>query len=300
MKSLKILTEASGSLVSSYMIKAIISSGHQAIASDISPDCAGYHLASDFVIFPNKDDPVLWERIREILVREKIDLVIPSFDETLLKWAEYKEDFSQIGITIAISEPEIIDQFTDKWKTYCFFTKNNIPTPQTSLEQEFSLVKPRWGRGGRGIEITELSVNMDDMISQELIEGDEYTVDVFCDVDSHPVYIVPRKRINVRDGKSTQGIVEKNNRIEDVVLQICAATKFKGAINIQCFEKPSGDISVIEVNPRIAGGMALGFSATENWINLMEKTFIHKEKIVPKPIQYGKKMMRYYAEIFVP
>ena len=48
------------------------------------------------------------------------------------------------------------------------------------------------------------------------------------------------------------------------------------------------------------GGMALGFAATENWINLIVEHFIENKSIHPKPIQYGMRMLRYYAEIFVP
>jgi carbamoyl-phosphate synthase large subunit len=140
---------------------------------------------------------------------------------------------------------------------------------------------------------------MNGMISQEEIKGEEYTIDVFCDKDSYPVYIVPRKRLRIKDGKSTAGSVVENREIIRWVQKICEATHFLGPINIQCFVN-SKNIKFTEINPRIAGGMALGFAATENWINLIVKHFIKNKPIHPKPIQYGMRMLRYYAEIFVP
>ena len=95
--------------------------------------------------------------------------------------------------------------------------KNNIPTPETDLEQKFPLIKPRFGRGGEGISITSEPVCMDGMISQELLTGQEYTVDVLCNKDSQPVYIVPRKRIGVKEGKSTGGVTvnhSENNLLD--------------------------------------------------------------------------------------
>jgi len=121
---------------------------------------------------------------------------------------------------------------------------------------------------------------------------------VLCDNSSRPLYIVPRKRLGVRDGKSTQGVVVKHPGIERVVKDLCAAARFCGPINVQCFCDAEGGITVIEVNPRIAGGMALGFAATENWVPLMVAMISGQEHFEPLPVRYGLRMMRYYAEVF--
>lgn len=298
--NLRILTEASGSLVSGYLIRAIKEAGHTPVASDIDSYCVGRYLADDFVAMPSSKDPELWQKISQILVENKIDCVIPSLDETLLGWAERKQQFRELGITVAISGADVIETFVDKWLAYQFFVANDIPTPRTSLAQDYPLIKPRYGRGGKGIHIPGLLVAMDGMLSQEIAKGDEYTVDVFCDRESNPLYIVPRKRVSVRDGKSTQGVVVYHKEIIELVSRLCKAVKFVGPINVQCFSSGPDDVSVIEVNPRIAGGMALGFAATENWITLLCDTLLTNNVAQPKPVKYGLRMMRYYAEIFVP
>jgi len=50
---MRIMTEASGSLTASYLIKAIQNAGHQAIGSDINNINAGYCLADDFIVLPH-------------------------------------------------------------------------------------------------------------------------------------------------------------------------------------------------------------------------------------------------------
>lgn len=295
---MKILSEASGSLASSYLLKAIKESGNTAISSDIIMDIAGRFLAKEFILMPKKDKTNLWDFIEKELIEREVNCVIPSLDETLIGWAKRKEYFFEKKIHVILSNSNVIETFQDKWSTYTFFVENNIPTPKTSLTQDYTLIKPRFGRGSQGVFKTDQSVKMEGNISQVFIEGTEYTVDVFCDKFSNPVYIVPRKRLNVKDGKSTAGIVVNHPLIIKYVRQICASACFIGPINIQCFETKEGEIKFIEINPRIAGGMALGFAATENWVKLIVDHFIYGKDIEPVDVKYGLKMMRYYSEIF--
>jgi len=296
---MRILTEASGSLVSGYLIKAIKESGNIVVASDINENNHGICLADEFIVLPDKNDPDLWNKIELKLLEYKIDMVIPSFDETLIEWSKRKKYFQAKGIFILISNTSSLEVFLDKYSAYQFCKANEIPTPETSLKQEYLLIKPRFGRGGSGVYIGSELKNMDQMISQEFIEGIEYTIDCLFDRNGEPIYIIPRKRIDIKDGKSTKGIVIKHDLIVVYIQKIAKKIKLEGPINFQFMEKENGQLYFLEVNPRIAGGMALGIAATENWINVIIENFIKNKKIIPKPINYGLKMMRYYAECFI-
>lgn len=297
---LRVLTEASGGLTSGYIMKAIKDAGFVAVASDVDEFIAGRYLADEFVKMPYASDELLWHKTIHAIKDYKIDVVIPSLDDTLLGWAERKNELSAQNIHVILSDRKTVEIFQDKWFTYQFFRDHDIPTPETSLEQKFPLVKPRLGRGSKGIRLTSDPVDMNGMISQQVVHGEEYTIDVLCDIDSTPLYIVPRKRLNVREGKATGGIVVLDEEMMDWVKRICTAIPFAGPINIQCFKCEDGSIQFIEINPRLAGGMALGFAATENWIEAIVNRWLYNKEIVPKPIKNGMKMLRYYDEIFVP
>jgi carbamoyl-phosphate synthase large subunit len=298
----RVLTEASGSLVASWLIKAIKDSKNIAVASDISRDCFGKFLADEYLQFPKNSYGKLWDIIEKEIVKNKIDIVIPSFDETLIGWAERKEYFKiKYNVDVVISDRDVIETFADKYKTYEFFIENNIPTPKTSLQSKYELIKPRVGRGGKGIFINKNNdlIDMKDKISQEFVKGDEYTIDCLIDHEGEPIYIVPRKRMNIKDGKSLNGQVVRNMLIIEYVKKIFKSIKFIGPINIQCFYDGI-NIYFIEINPRIAGGMALGLASTENWIHLIVNNILQNKKITDKKeIQYGLRMYRYYEEIFV-
>ncbi|MDT9198039.1 ATP-grasp domain-containing protein [Limnospira fusiformis KN01] len=300
MSKLRILTESSGSLTSAYFIRAIREAGYECVASDVDESSVGRYLADDFIKMPYKNSNLLWKIIEKNLIKANINVVIPSFDETLVGWSERKEYFSSLGVHVIVSDSNSISICQDKWLTYNFFKDNGIPTARTSLQQDFHLIKPRQGRGAKGIKITNNLTDMEGMISQEFLEGTEYSVDVFCDTETAPIYIVPRRRIKILDGKSTSGVVEEVKEIEEWVKIICSKIRLIGFINLQCFIQPDKSIKFIEINPRLAGGMALGFAATENWIFLAVNNLIEGHPIVPKPIRYGMEMKRYYAEVFIP
>ena len=295
---MRILTEASGSLVAGYLIRAIKEAGHYAVGSDINNRNAGFCLADDFIIMPGHDDPDLWSFLFRKLPENEIDIVIPSFDETLLGWAERQNDFKRQGIFVCISPAETVKIFQDKWKTHLFFKSIGIPAPATSLKKDYPLVKPRRGRGSEGVRIISGDVSMEGMISQEVVGGVEYTIDAFFGNDGRPIYVIPRKRIGVQQGKSTGGIVCRHPEIENYILKIAGAVRFLGPINFQCFVNDDG-VQFIEINPRVAGGMALGFAASENWVRLIVENLVQGKVIEPKPVVNGLQMVRYYAECFI-
>jgi carbamoyl-phosphate synthase large subunit len=289
-----VLLEASGSLVSAWMISAVRAAGHRCVASDIDADAVGRYLADSFAIVPRQSDPALWTGLAEALRDHGVDAVIPSLDESLLGWAERRDAFAAAGVQVVVSDPDTIRTCTDKWLTWQLFRRLGIPAPEASLEQRFELVKPRHGRGAQGIVRTCDPVAMDGMMSQEFVEGVEYTVDVCCSDDGTPLHIVPRRRLRVQGGKSTGGVTEEQPAILDAVRRLAEGLRFRGPFNAQCIVR-DGTPWFIEINPRIAGGMALGFAATENWIPLL----LEGRRPTATP-RWGLRMHRHYAEVFTP
>ena len=53
-----------------------------------------------------------------------------------------------------------------------------------------------------------------DYIFQEYLPGQEYTIDVLCDIESNPLIVIPRKRLQTKAGISSKGEIIKDNFIE--------------------------------------------------------------------------------------
>ena len=253
---MRVLIEAAGSLVTPSTMKNIKKAGYTVIATDADSKSFGQYLADEFYTVPFASDPGSKDYLARLCEEKKVDLVVPTLDEGMLSWSLMSDELKRKGTHVAISCPETIEICEDKWLTYKKFVENDISTPATSLENIYPLVKPRNGRGGQGIRINDKTVNMDGMISQELLKGEEYTVDVLCDLNGEPIYIVPRRRLTVKEGKSTAGIVVENNEVIEGVRNICKAFDFAGPVNIQCFVCEDGKVRFTEINPRLGGGTA--------------------------------------------
>jgi carbamoyl-phosphate synthase large subunit len=74
---------------------------------------------------------------------------------------------------------------------------------------------------------------------------------------------VPRRRIEVRGGEVSKGITVRNERIMKLAAQICETLPGAyGPLNIQLFhDEATGDLNVIEINPRFGGGFPLAWQA---------------------------------------
>lgn len=297
---MRVLTEGVGSPMWGTQYHFLQKSAAQVVSVDIQPYSYGLYLADRGYIVPRYSDPDCFGKIEAILDEENIQVVFPIIHEGLIAWASNKDRLSRKGIFVCISPEEIINICHDKWATFLFFKENSIPTPETSLEHQFTLLKPRVGRGGAGIKKVNPSseqVDMQGYISQEFLEGVEYSVDALCDLDGNVIYVVPRERVMVESGLSVIGKTIQDKKIEVIAREILQAAKFVGPINMQCFKTNKG-IFFTEINPRLAGGTSLSMHATENWFSVIFK-MLNGEKIRPGVFQNNLIMMRHYTDILI-
>lgn len=298
---MNVLVEGIGSMVFNTQLKYYNEMNWNIIGIDIGNKSSGLYKVSKPYIVPKYSNKDCFNVIEEIISKEKIDLVFPSVNEGLLGWSKRKKYFlDRYGTNVIISDEKAINICTDKWHTYNFFIENNIPTPKTSLSLKYDLIKPRIGRGSTGIFLKdELKDNfsLDGNISQEIVKGEEYTIDVLCDFESNPLYIIPRKRAGVESGVSVKGVTVYDDQIIDYCEKITEGLKPIGIINIQCF-KNEEEIYFIEINPRIAGGSSLSFSASDNWFKAIE-CFILGERYIAKDIKYNRYMFRTYEDVII-
>ena len=85
---------------------------------------------------------------------------------------------------------------------------------------------------------------------QDYIDGDEYTVDVLCDIEGNPKNIIPRRRLAIRNGITYKCIIEKNQLLIDACKNLYNNFYIPGFSNTQFIVK-EGIAYYIETNLRI-------------------------------------------------
>ena len=266
------------------------------------------------------------KQILSIVKANRVKLLVPTVDLDLKRLAQNKPKFTAMGCRVLVSDPEVIDICQDKRKTYKFLLKNNFDTAATvsirtalknskssivnsKSETRFPLfLKPWDGYAGIGNavvnnrrELLFYAKRIPNAICQELIEGTEYTCDVYVDFGMKVRCVVPRKRIEVRAGEVSKGQVAKNARImSEAATLVEKLAAGPGVITLQLFLTGDGRIKYIEINPRFGGGAPLSIKAGADfpkWI--LQELAGKKPNILADGFKDNLIMLRYDSEVWL-
>jgi carbamoyl-phosphate synthase large subunit len=258
------------------------------------------------------------EGLLEVVRAERIDLLIPLIDTELPALADAVPDFENLGCRVVISSPSVINTCQDKLETFAALQAAGIDTPQTWPWKEANarkrhsfpyFLKPRRGSASMGNyvvrnrdELSTFGQRVPEAIVQEFVSGAEHTLDVYTGFDGKPRCVVPRKRLEVRTGEVSKGLIVKDPAIMQVGSDVAEMLgECRGVITVQCMVTPAGQIRVIEVNPRFGGGVPLSIHAGADfprWI-LME-CLGRRPRITPDSFRDDIAMLRFDDSVFVP
>ena len=282
------------------------------VTIDCDPLAVGGYLSDKNYIVPLSTSKNYWDKVLNIIKKEKITLILPTGDSDIKHFSKNYHQLKQLGVSVFMSDYDSIIKCQDK-KLFFDYCNSKFPLPFTSSnykDLKFPMfAKPEYGSGSRGVKVCykisdirtldkEESVHRSsNYLFQEHLPGQEYTVDVLCDLDSNPIVVVPRKRLQIKAGISSKGQVIKHNQIENLCKTLCAYLSLKGPICIQLKEDPKGNPKFIEVNPRLGGGTYFSTLAGINFLDLILKIKNNQEYKVPKLKEIT--VLRYYNEIVI-
>jgi carbamoyl-phosphate synthase large subunit len=288
---------------------------HGADASILSP---GIHR----VDHPHLVPPIVAEdyidTLLAIVERHGIDLLVPLLDFELPLLAAAADRFLRAGCVPVISTEAVVRVCRDKLATYEALRAAGIDTPATRPWAESSsgeptefpcYLKPRYGSAAMSHfvvqspeELATLGRRVPDGLVQELVQGTEYTVDVYCGFDGRPRCAVPRKRLEIRLGEVTKALVVKDAAVMAVSRRVVETLEgCRGVVTVQCMVTPERRIRVLEINPRFGGGAPLAIHAGADfprWI-LMERLG-RKPRIHPSGFRGDVVMLRFSDAVYVP
>ena len=211
----------------------------------------------------------------EICKADQIDLLIPTIDTDLFVLSQNFGKFENIGTKVLISKPDKIAVCRDKNYTADFFEACGLKAPRTVNDYQRyhgpypCFIKPKDGSSSidafkveNESELKVYAEQIGDYIVQPFIEGTEYTVDIFCDYESNPVYITPRIRLAVRAGEVLKTEIAMDEKIIEECQKLIARFQPCGPMTVQLIRQNStGDDYYIEINPRFGGGAPLSMKA---------------------------------------
>src|SRR5262245_36043691 len=295
---------------------AVEKTGHgRVVTTDMNPMSPALYFGHKNYVVPMTTDKHYIPIIESICDAEGINLIIPTIDDELPVFGRSLTRFEQAGIDIAVSSERTSIICNDKYETYVFCTATDIRTAATYLPQDLDFarlqypvyVKPRLARGSVNVFLasnqTQLRGFLDyvpDAIVQERLTGAEFTVDVLCDFNGQTLSIVPRERLVIRAGGSDKEITRRHPEVMAFARDVAEQLGIVGPANIQCKWDGKG-ATLIEVNPRFSGGIALTIAAGADfpaWL-VQLKAGIRVPPQLGK-FQDGLAMMSFEESVFAP
>ncbi len=257
------------------------------------------------------------EAVLDIVQQRRVDLLVPLADPDLVPLAAIRPQLVQAGCLPAFGTMRTTDISRDKLRTCRFFSEIGLATPRTCLLPEAmadsrqplpAFVKPRGGSAGKHAFAVEawdmlpgwITARGDDFVVQELLDGQEVTVDVFIAPDGRPRCAVPRLRIEVRGGEVTKSQVRLDPEVMRQAEQIAAALPDAfGVINIQGFIRSDGTIGWTEINPRFGGGSPLSIEAGADLPAWLVSLALGRQPDYDVPIRDGMTMLRFDDAVYL-
>jgi len=259
-------------------------------------------FCQNFVVSKSNHSTYIKEII-DIIEKYNVKYIIPSNDHELRVLSENINQLLSKGIYLNGFSTHTIN-FLNKVETTYIFNKNNILTPKRYNKNniEFPLVvrKNEMGNGKKFVHIVNSNSEFELLPKDEIetailtqyVGGNEFTIDVVCDLDSNVYSVVPRLRREVIGGMVSFAEIVKNENVISATKELASKLKLTGINCVQCIVKDK-ECYFIEVNPRPGSGMDLttnsGVNMPQMWLDLLNKK--HVTDLEPN---WGLKMLRYY------
>jgi len=228
------------------------------VGVNVSRVSAGNHLCDEVVEVPYAYDENYINAMLKVVSETGAELIIPSTDYESYYLAKHQVQFA---IPIAASPAEVTFFCLDKYRNWEAFSKHNIPFAPSVLPSQFKgeferyIVKPREGRGSRGIHMQPANVSSfdDTNLVQQLLEGPEITSTIYALRNGSILGSITMRR-ELESGNTARAEVTKeyDEEIETLAGQMIQAFPFRGSFNIQSKVTSQG-IVPFEINCRISG-----------------------------------------------
>jgi carbamoyl-phosphate synthase large subunit len=263
------------------IVSAFADAGATTVAADVDRLAPALYHAHVHALVPRVDDPGYVEALAGLVRDHRVELVVPltDLDQALLARARQ----TLAPALVLVPAPEACEAMHDKLRAHRFFVQHGIPSPRSWAPGDVAadaryplLVKTREGFGSRHIyraaDPGELEFFLRytpvDSFVQEACLGEEFSIDVFCDVQGRCLNAIPRTMIQSKGGESIKGMSIKDDELIAHGARVAEAVGIVGPANVQCFRELDGSLPVTDVNLRFGGGFPVPLAAGSRYPEL--------------------------------
>ena len=275
----------------------------------LSPTLA---LADAGQIVPAIADPAYIPALLSLVERHGVRAVLPLTDLDGRELCQARERMAAAGATLLLPAADVVESLWDKHAAHRLLCERGIGSPGTWLPDELPadvgfpvLVKQRWGYGSRNIYRCADRARLELFLGyatapamvQRLCAGEEFSIDVLCDLGGRALNAIPRTMIESKGGESIKGMTIADPELIEFGRRTAEALALVGPATIQCFREPDG-LLVTDVNTRFGGAFPLPLAAGSRYPELVLR-MVDGEQIEPHvgSFRAGVAFSRFYDTV---
>lgn len=221
-------------------------------------------------VLPLVGAPGWLEALKELVHRRRIDVIFPAHDDVVLALARHR---AELPCHVMTSEARTCEIARSKRRTYQVL-KAQVHVPKVHKQGRKAdlplFAKPDIGQGSQGTmkvtnEMQLDAANQDPaVILCEWLPGAEFTVDCYTDRQGKLVYCAGRERVRTRSGISMATEFVDDPQLIQMAQAINRSIPICGIWFMQAKRDASGNLTLLEFAPRVAGAMALSRASGVN------------------------------------
>jgi carbamoyl-phosphate synthase large subunit len=293
------------------IVRAFKAAGAVTLGVDLDPLAPALYHCDRRVIVPPIVDPAYIPTLAELVREHDVRLVVPLSDLDASLLGSRRGDLAPA--LALVPDPDVSALMTDKLGAHRFFVEHGVASPRSWEPDEVPadarfpvLVKAREGFGSRNIYRADDAGQLDFFLRyttvqsfvQERCLGEEFSIDVFCDMDGRCLNAIPRTMLLSKGGESIKGASIKDRELIEHGARVAETVGIKGPANVQCFREPDGSLPITDVNTRFGGGFPLPTAAGSRYPELA-MALARGERPAPAlgEFEEGVVMTRFFSEV---
>lgn len=265
MKKKRVLVFPAGSEIGLEIYRSLRYSKDFELVGASSVDDFGRFVYENYVPnIPTVYEKGFIEAINKVVQDRAIEYIFPAHDDVIVKLAQHQDELKATVVTspydtclLCRSKKHTYDVLCEKIKTPIVYQADNITNFPVFM-------KPDRGQGSKGVlkanTINEVRLALDNdksLLILEYLPGKEYTIDCFTDAEGRLIYAEARERTRIINGISVESRPVEIKQCRDMAKIINDNLKLRGVWFFQVKEDTNGELTLLEIAPRVAGTMAL-------------------------------------------
>ena len=287
------------------------------IGVGIYDNAAGRQWCDIFEKGPKAEDLEFINFIYDLIIKYKIDLVIPTVEPEIIQFFKHKKMFENLNTKFVLHDIDLFNKLNDKSNTYNYLKGKiaQIPTIIGSDDLSYSnvvdkldvpfILKKNISSGSHGV----ITINdqkdfeywkykfSDGFICQKKIIGQEYTISVFGLQTGKYVNMIVFSRTLKNGTTMAAECIDPDNKIIEYVDKLCEIMSPVGPTNIQLIKDQESDkYLLLEVNARISASTSIRYKLGINEPDMCIEYYL-LNKIPDKRIFRKASAIRYLKDL---